>query len=340
MEAVYIGIRTPGTTSQLRADTLCALLPSADWNLIDTDVPFRRHGRLMRSLAFRLRVGTAVADMNREVLRQLGTQRYSLAWVDKGVCLWPETIRAIRRQCDKMVYYTPDTSFFDNSSRFVNATINEYDAIITTKSFELGEFGRRVSQEKLLLVTQSYDQNLHYPRCHFHEKRPEAVLIGLCEPNREHCVQTLIDAGIPVRIGGQGWEAFLARNKSELLHFEGSAVFGDHYADVLSRASIGLGLVTKRFPELHTTRTFEMPACGTALATESNLETTRYFDDSSAIFFRDFEELAQKIRDLFTQPEKLRAITEAGYQRVTTGMFSNRAVLSHILKSLGFSVSE
>lgn len=338
MHALYVGIRTPGTTSQLRADTLRALLPSADWNLIDTDKPFRRHGRLMRSLAFRLRIGTAVADMNREVMRQLGSRSYSLGWIDKGVCLWPQTIRAIRRQCDKMVYYTPDTSFFDNSSRFVNATMNEYDAIVTTKSFELGEFGQRVSQEKLFLVTQSYDQHLHYPRCAFCQKRPEAVLIGLCEPNRERCVRTLLDAGIPVRIGGQRWDSFVARNQSPLLHFEGPAVFGDHYADVLSRASIGLGLVTKRFPELHTTRTFEMPACGTALATESNLETTQYFDESSAIFFQDFTELAEKILKLLAEPDRLRSISEAGYQRVTQGRFSNQAVLSHILRSLGFQL--
>jgi hypothetical protein len=167
----------------------------------------------------------------------------------------------------RLVYYTPDTSFLHNRSRFFNRTISLYDRVVTTKSLELSEFQRLLSPEKLILTTQSYDQRLHFPRVSFARKRPEAVMIGLCEPAREECVASLLDAGVPVRIGGRGWHGFLRRRQRDVnLFFEGDSVFGDHYAEVLSRASIGLGLVTRRFAELHTTRTFEIPACGTALA--------------------------------------------------------------------------
>ena len=37
------------------------------------------------------------------------------------------------------------------------------------------------------------------------------------------------------------------------------------------------GLLAKWVPELHTTRTFEIPACGTALVTERNSETALVF---------------------------------------------------------------
>ena len=94
-----------------------------------------------------------------------------------------------------LVYYTPDTSFLHNQSRFFNQTLQFYDRVITTKSLEVPEFQRRMSAERLLLTTQSYDQQLHYPRVPFQKKRKEAVLIGLCEASRERCVAALLEAG-------------------------------------------------------------------------------------------------------------------------------------------------
>jgi spore maturation protein CgeB len=341
LRCLYLGIRTPGTTSRLRSDALMRALPAARWTEIDTDVPFSSAFRVWRSLAFRLRWGPAVRAINQYVLERLPSEPLDLVWVDKGVCLWPATVRRIRKLAACLVYYTPDTSFLHNSSRFFNRTVCLYDRVVTTKSLELGEFQRLVSPEKLVLTTQSYDQQLHFPRVSFADKRPEAVFIGLCEPAREECVASLLNAGVPVRIGGRGWESFLRRRQRDAnLFFEGDAVFGDHYADVLSKASIGLGLVTRRFAELHTTRTFEIPACGTALATESSSEVSRIFGPGDAIFFRTFADLSAQCARLIKQPERLRQLTECGYRRVLDSGCNNDGMVRQVLEPLGFAVAE
>jgi len=333
---LYLGIRTPGTTSRLRSDALARALPQTDWSIIDTDVPFSSALRIWRSLAFRLRLGPAVTAMNHYVLDRLPTGSVDLIWVDKGVCLWPSTIVRLRRLCRWLVYYTPDTSFLHNRSRFFNRSLHLYDRVVTTKSLELAEFQRRVPAEKLLLMTQTYDRQLHFPRVPFEKKRREAVLVGLCEPAREACVAALLEAGIPVRIGGRGWESFLRRHQRNVnLFFEGDAVFGDHYADVLSRASIGLGLVTRRFAELHTTRSFEIPACGTALATEDNAEIRRVYGDGDVVFFGDYSELTEKCLALFRDPEALRRLTDRGLQCVRQSGCHNDGLVAHVLSSLG-----
>ena len=181
LSCLYVGIRTPGTTSRLRSDALMRVLPGALWNGIDTDVPFRSAFRVWRSLAFRLRWGPAVHAINQYVLDRLPTEPLDLVWVDKGVCLWPTTVLRLRQLAKHLVYYTPDTSFLHNRSRFFNQTLSLYDRVVTTKSLELSEFRRRVDANKLILTTQSYDQRLHFPRVPFEKKRPEAALIGLCE---------------------------------------------------------------------------------------------------------------------------------------------------------------
>jgi len=215
--------------------------------MIDTDVPFRSAARIWRSLAFRWRFGPAVQAINLHVCRELPPADYELIWVDKGVCLQPATVKLLRRRTRRLVYYTPDTSFLHNRSRFFDRTVSLYDLVATTKTLEFERFVGLIGADRLLLTTQSYDSQLHYPCVTFAEKRPEAVFVGLCEPDREVCVQALLQVGVPVRLGGVGWDLFLKRNqKNSLLFFEGRAVFGEHYARVLSQASVGLGLLTKR----------------------------------------------------------------------------------------------
>lgn len=337
LRCLYIGIRTPGTTSRLRSDALVRALPGAVFSEVDTDVPFSSAFRVWRSLAFRFRWGPAVQAINQYVLDRLPPEPVDLIWVDKGVCLWPSTVLRLRQLATHLVYYTPDTSFLHNRSRFLKQTLSLYDRVVTTKSLELPEFRRLVDPGKLVFTTQSYDQRLHYPRVPFQQKRPEAVLIGLCESAREDCVGRLLAAGVPVRIGGRGWEGFLRRHQRDVnLFFEGDAVFGDHYAQVLSRAAIGLGLVTRRFAELHTTRTFEIPACGTALATERNSEIDRVFRTGDAIFFKDFADLTAQCVHLLQHPEQLRQVSEQGHRRVLESGCHNDAMIRQVLESLGY----
>ncbi|MEZ6126141.1 MAG: hypothetical protein R3C49_23680 [Planctomycetaceae bacterium] len=186
MKAVYIGILSHGTTSARRAETLRQLLAKADWNLIDTDAAFIRYPRWARTIAFRLRSGPAVRAINSLILEKLDDHHYDLGLVDKGVYLWPETVRAIRSRCRKLVYFTPDTSFYANQSRFFESTASIYDRVVTTKSFDMSRLTHLVSGDKVMLVTQSFDVELHQPRCRFDEKRKEAVLIGLVNRTGKH----------------------------------------------------------------------------------------------------------------------------------------------------------
>jgi spore maturation protein CgeB len=338
VQALYIGIQTPGTTAQLRGAALKRLLPQANWIEIDTDSAFLHRPRWQRTLAFRLRTGPAVSAINHLIRQKLDSVSFDLIWVDKGVYLWPDTIKELRRLTEVLIHYTPDTAFFANQSRFFEATIDLYDKVVTTKSFELDHYRNRVSDDRLILATQSYDEQLHRMECNFLQKRNEVVLVGLCEPDREHCVDALLKQENQVRIGGRGWERFVsAHANNPLFHFEGAAIFGQHYVQTLSRAALGLGLLTKQFPELHTTRTFEIPACGTALATVRNAETTAFFTHDEAVFYETYEDLAHKAKTLLNSPAELQKITEAGHRRVRNGAFSNEQVLARVLKEAGLT---
>ena len=319
MQAVYIGILTAGTTSRMRAEWLRALTPEWTWLWVDTDESMLRSPHLWQTLAFRSKWGPVLTAINAQVRTQMPQGPHHLIWVDKGVFLWRETVKHLRRQTRRLVHFTPDTAFHANRSRHFNRCLGLYDLLVTTKSFEVDAYCRRVDPARVFLTTQGYDSRVHQPLETAGGRRREVAFVGLAEADREHCLGLLLEQGVPVRLAGRGWGRFLKRwRDSPHLHFEGESVFGDAYAAILAGAWVGVGLLSKHFPELHTTRTFEIPACGTILATEDTADTSRCFGPHEAIFFQDYAALAVKLRSLFADASdaELAAMAQAGRRRV------------------------
>lgn len=340
MKASYVGILTEGATSRMRAEVLKALTPDWDWTWVDTHPPYQQAPRWAKTLSFRLKAGPVISQTNSLVRRELASS-CDLVWVDKAANLSVATTQHLRRYAGKLIHFTPDTAFHTNRSRSFNRSLEYYDWAITTKSFEATEYYRWLPAEKLIQTTQGYNAELHLPRHQPSEKQAEAVFIGLCEPDRERCLDALLNADIPIRLAGVGWERFVQKHASNSnLRYEGRSVFGEDYANMLSGAWVGLGLLSKVFPELHTTRTFEIPACGSVLATEINNETSSYFAQNEALFFTDYNELADQLTELLSQSDRLAKIAAAGLKRVKTDRRDYRSILEDLLTKTGFSPPE
>ena len=334
--SLYVGIMTPGTTSRMRADTLVRVTKTP-WSFVDTDAPFLAGGRLWRSAAFRWKLGPIVRRINQCVLDAVASGvMFDAVWVDKGVYLWPETVKRLRANAQRLIYYTPDTSFFANRSRHFNRSIYLYDLVVTTKSFEIDHFRTYLPDDRIHLTTQAFDPGLHAPSETTITRRADVAFIGLCEPDRERAVATLLHASIPVRVGGRGWNRFRSKFADHpCFTFIGERVFSDEYVNTYRTASVGLGLLSKRFPELHTTRTFEIPACRTVLATERNADTARFFDSVDVLFFESYDDLADRLRTLLANSDAVERMAERGYARVAGGGFSYDDVVGEIFRAAG-----
>src|SRR5205085_2823875 len=145
----------------------------------------------------------------------------------------------------------------------------------------------------------------------------------------------LVDKDIRVTVAGNHWDKFaLKRKHKSNLIYKGKGVFGDEYARELSGALLGLGLLSRWVPELHTTRTFKIPACKTALVTEHNPEIGSIFSDDEVIYYDDADEAVAKIEYYLAKKDRLISITEHGYNKVTGGGFTYREILAKVLKQI------
>lgn len=135
-------------------------------------------------------------------------------------------------------------------------------------------------------------------------------------------------------LSGKKWASFVRKIKNPLLIYLGEGLFGSDYTEAISKCKFGWGAVSKRFPELHTTRTFEIPACGTALLTEINQETTSFFKNDEAIFYSDLNDLTTKITYYINHEDELEQLIQKGQQRVTKEGFDYESILRKVCRQI------
>lgn len=336
MKFAYIGTLNKGGTCLMRAETLQEILPEWQAVLIDVNKQFKCCNRLIQSVGFRFKRGPKIQWVNQYVRSKIEKHTaFDFIWVDKAIYLRPETTAYLKNKTRCLVHYTPDTAFYANRSRLFYKSLSYYDWVITTKSFEWQAYENLVSKEKVIFCTQGFNPDIHKPYFSYEEKQYDLVFIGLYEPEREQVIQHLINNNHVLALGGAGWKRFIKKNKfKKNLIYLGDSVRNEEYGRQLSKAKIGLGLLSRKFPELHTTRTFEIPACGTALLTEKNAETQRFFTSEEVLFYSSNNDLLIKTGEYLAKPQELKKITENGQKKVHSGGKSNKAILKHLLERI------
>tara|TARA_B110000211_G_scaffold128185_1_gene147273 strand:- start:1318 stop:2331 length:1014 start_codon:yes stop_codon:yes gene_type:complete len=335
MKVLYIGQYTNGTTSRMRAQTLQALIKTNAFKIIDTHVPFYNTHMLWRSFGFRYKMGPLINNINKYIVAALKEEAYDLIWVDKAVFVTHKTTALLRSRASKLVHFTPDPAFTFHKSKLFSKSLPYYDFLVTTKSYELEHYYKYIKTDKVLYATQGFDAKLHKPSKHPFSKKEGLVFIGHYEDQRAVVLEKLLQNDIKITLAGIKWDRFARKHQNNPnLIYLGDGVYGEDYVKTLQNAKMAWGALSKWVPELHTTRTFEIPACGTALVTERNLETQSFFKDDEAIFYTNENDLIEKITFFMNNDKPLEVLTKKGASRAVTSAYDYNAILNAILKTI------
>jgi glycosyltransferase involved in cell wall biosynthesis len=131
---------------------------------------------------------------------------------------------------------------------------------------------------------------------------------------REHLVETILKADIPLTICGSKWGEFTGKKK-ELLHICPSIPFQDTFS-LMSQSKIVLNIMPL-FKKGSHDRVFSamLNHCISLTDSSSYLEEV-FIPDKNIVFYdlNNFELLPEIITDLLNQPGKMHRIAEAGYE--------------------------
>ncbi len=335
---LYVGTLWHGGTALARCEALREL--GREVVTFDTTDYLAKAGWFTRQLGFRLSAGPGVRRLNEDLLtlaRSLPARRW-VVWIDKGLWIYPDTVASLRRSLDAvMVHYTPDPQvvFQPEKLRHFLGAVPLYDVLFTTKPFEVDAY-LSSGARNLILVHQSYDDRRLQPR----EVTPpdrqrlgsEVCFIGQYTDHYAVLLEAAVATGARVRFWGPNWRRRLSRHPSLRSAFAGDGVWGEDYAIALNATDIALCFLSKRYPESTTTRTFEIPGCGTFMLAERTPEHAALFrEGEEAAFFGTPDELAAAIRQYLAHPAERRRIAAAGHARALRDGHGDRARMQAML---------
>jgi hypothetical protein len=272
-----------------------------------------------------------------------------LVWADKQQFLRPETVVALKKTGARLVHFTPDPYFYLpwKRTRLMDEVMGAFDVLIYCKSYERPDY--EALDKPLIYMPLGFCDEVHRPLSSGDARWSCAVgFVGGWEPRRQGLLHAVAATGIPLKIWGSNWDflrdgRWTFRRYLVLRQLAGDAkgkfrirrdqllgralqsdeIYEDDYARALTGAKIGVGFLRAVCPDQHTTRTFEIPACGSMLLADRTREHQEFFDEGKeADFFGTGEEFLDKVK-FYCAHESTRArLAAAGHGRCMAGRYA------------------
>jgi spore maturation protein CgeB len=358
VKILFLGEIGPGQTSLMRMRALQRL--GHEVRGVHTIEPWIKAGWVQRQLQRRLRFGSIIDEINRSVLDAARAFQPDMIWAEKQEFLRVDTIRALRALGARTVHFTPDPYFSLSWKRtpLMDAAMGEFDVLVYCKAYERAQY--EALGKPLVYMPLGYCDEVHRPLPSDDPRWVcEAGFLGGWEPRRERMLHAVAASGAELKIWGGAWDFLhdgkwtlrrqiilgqLAGDDSFRFHrdpllaaaHQGGEVYADDYARALTGARVGLGFLRIVCDDQHTTRTFEIPACGSMLLADRTDEHRAFFEEGKeAEFFSSPEELLEKLA-FYRANETARAkVAAAGLARCVSGRYAYIHRLKDALEEIG-----
>jgi spore maturation protein CgeB len=136
---------------------------------------------------------------------------------------------------------------------------------------------------------------------------------------------------------GNGWNRY-KYYAHHLDRISNQAVYHWEYSDILNHSQIALGLLREEAQDLHTQRTFEIPACGAFQLAPRNDELLQFFtEDREIVCFSTLDELKDKVSYYLKNPDERNRIAKAGWEKCLSGKHSYQDRVQSFLECISGS---
>lgn len=361
MKILFAGQLGCGQTSRMRMTTLAQL----DHTIIplNTQTGWDSTSYLSAKIQQAIEKGPAVSSINEGLLRLAIQHQPDLVWCEKQEYIYPETLKTLKKNNVTLVHYTPDPYFSLpwKRTRLSDNAFPVYDFLITSKSYELEAYrkiGPTVIYMPLGFCEETHRPLLPASRTTYLRYYSDVSFIGGWDPRREEFLASVAADGYNVKVWGYGWDHLIdgqwtlrrfmrLRRLSEKRRFsirknpnltpaiQGGEIYDTTYAWALSASRISIGFLRAICPDQHTSRTFEIPACGAMMLADRTPEHLEFFKEGrEADFFSSPDEFKDKVKFYLKHESTSQRIATAGYRRCVESGYSYTERLRRIFETI------
>lgn len=279
-----------------------------------------------------------VYEFEKDLLRKVNLFKPDLLFVFKGVMVRNVVLQSIKKLGVPLFIFYPDVDLHLHYRQFRNNFIHcipEYDCIFTPKSYHISSL-KKYGGKHVEFLPYAYDPWCHYP-IPFDERdklifKSDIAFIGTWGDHKARLLERLVSGNFNYNliVWGNQWNK-LSRNSPLRKYIKFSPATGETQGKIFRYTKIALAFLSP--PDLHTARTFEIPAFGAFMLAERTIEHTNFFcENKEIVCFDDLEELRHHIDYFMENEDRRNAIAHAGYVRVTNGGHSYVDRMKKVLK--------
>lgn len=290
-------------------------------------------GAGLRSLSLRAQnkfvAGPALARINRDFVAAALQFQPDVVFVYRGTHIEAATLRALRTALPacRLVGYNNDDPFAPAQPSYLwrhfMRSIPEYDLMLAYRHANVDAF-RAAGARRVELMRSWYVADRNYPielsDAHKRDFACDVAFIGHYEPDQrlDH-LEEIVRQGFTLRIFGptKYWAKPLAES-ALLRHLAPTRmVWGDDYNRALCGAKVALCFFSKLNRDTYTRRCFEIPATRTLMLSEySDDLACLYSEGAEADYFRNRDEMMQKVKAYVADDAARMQVAEGGYRKV------------------------
>jgi hypothetical protein len=275
--------------------------------------------------------------VGRALVDRVATARPDVVWFDKAIFVPREALEHLRRAGQQLlIHYNPDDPFGHSPgvwSTFVRA-IPAYDVHFVPRYENVAEYQHKNARcvipfDRGFSLTEHCPPNPCDPR--LAEFAVPVAFTGTFESERASSICKLIASGVDVCIRGGLWDRspqwpMLQR------YFRGREVAGTEYALALGAPQITLHFLRHSNRDEQDSRTFEIPGCGGFMMAEWSKRHAELFEeDREAVFFRNDDELVEKVKYYLSRPDECAAIAARGRARALASGYDYESRMHELL---------
>lgn len=299
-------------------------------------------GPISMRLQFLSRTGPAIVRWNARILEIAQEFKPEIVWVESPLFVFPETYAALKEKWGSTLVcaYSDDPRDPKKRSRHFEESKKLLDIVFATKD----QLAQELLTEGVRAVGKfwkGYDPERIYPikAEGGRSKLNQSDIIFIGHPDvvkgksaRLHIMEALSEHFDGLRVYGKRWGSIVTttslRNKISPRQLD-----GQDYPAMISGSSIALQIPSRLAQDTHSSRSVEIPACGTLMIAERTVDHQVLFEeDREAVFFSSTEELVNKCDYYLRNVRAARRIADAGYARCQKSGYSNELRMLEMLR--------
>jgi spore maturation protein CgeB len=265
-----------------------------------------------------------IQQINQSLLKQLKGTQFDLVFVMGENYFRGEILNEIKSSGSKrplFLFHSHDNLFAPGIRKPPDffESLSAFDIAFTTKSANVAKYAS-LGQPNTYFVPSAFEPTIHRPigKQSSRLNTPAQVsFVGTFDGSRIPYLEAI--GWDKLHVWGNGWKKYASYRRFQE-SITPHAIYAFDFADAISQSACSLGLLREEADDLHTQRTFEIPACGSLQIAPRNDEIRSFFEEGKEIvLFGSADELREKTHYYLNHPADRLRIAKAGLERCLSG---------------------